>query len=423
MVMLSNLLRYRLMDRQGKTYPVEDFSIQLSGERYAPVTAILWREPNQRHRQESKRLQWSAVETWDEESRRIGVSHLDDSRPVEASWLESAILLKRDILDAILLDLQGRSPVLANDLQLERQGDQLLLKAVDIGFIAILRRLSGGLIREVHTNALRDWNSIEFLRGNPQVARAESDYHGQIARLPAGEIAYLADFLPYLYVAELLTFLPEPVAADTLEKMIPSLQIQPFEELDPQKGRRILALMRPDIIADLLSRLDTAKARDYLEHLPGDLRERVVKLLIYPDDTTGGIMTNDMITLPGSITAAQALSFLTENLKSPVYQNIIQFIFVVDSPAGQKLLGALTLRDLLIANGESRLDELMNACLITLSPDLRAHRAARRVIESGLTAVPIIDQESRILGVVTVDTALALTAPKTGGREVFRLYT
>jgi magnesium transporter len=134
-------------------------------------------------------------------------------------------------------------------------------------------------------------------------------------------------------------------------------------------------------------------------------------------------MTNDIFTLPGSTTAAQALSFLTENLKSPVYQNIIQFIFVVDSAAGQKLRGALTLRDLLIANSETRLDELMSACPITLSPDLPAHRAARRVIESGLTAVPIIDQEGRILGVVSVDTALALTAPKTGGREVFRLYT
>ncbi len=134
-------------------------------------------------------------------------------------------------------------------------------------------------------------------------------------------------------------------------------------------------------------------------------------------------MTNDMLTLPSSTTAAQALSRLTDNLKSPAYQNIIQFIYVVNSAPGQKLQGALTLRDLLIASGSTRLEKLMNPYLITLSPYLPAHRAARRVIESGLTAVPVIDQDGRILGVVTVDSALALTVPKSGGREVFRLYT
>ncbi len=423
MLMLSSLLRFRLVDGQQKTYHVEDFAIQLSAEAYPPVTGLLYREPGKMPGQGAMLLPWSAVEGWDEAHRRIRAGQLDKSQPAGADWLEKAVLLKRDILDAIVIDLPARSPVLANDLLLEKQGEKLLLKAVDIGLAAILRRLSGGLVRTVHPAALRDWNAVEFLRGNPQAARSGLEYHRLIERLPSGDIAYLADFLPYLYVAELLTLLPEPTAADTLETMIPSLQIQAFEELEPKKAHRLLALMRPDIIADLLSRLDTQKAREFLDQLPRDLRERVLQLLAYPDDTAGGIMTNDMTVLPGSTTAARAFSYLVDRLKSPAYQNILQFIYVVDSPSGQKLRGALTLRDLLIASGNSRLDTLMNPSLVTLSPGLPAHKAARRVIESGLTAVPVTAQDGRLLGVVTVDTALALTVPKTGGREIFRLYT
>lgn len=419
MLMLSQLLRFRIVDHQQHFARPADFAIDLDASIYPPVIDIIWNNPGR----VPFRLHWAQVQQVDESRRRIEVQDLDESQPVEPEWLEKAVLLKRDILDAIMLDLQGRTPVLANDVLLEKQDGALLFKAVDIGFLAILRRLSGGRFHAVRKSAFRDWIYIEFLRGNPAAAHSDLEYHGLINRLPAGEIAYLADFLPYLYAAELLAYLPEPLAADSLEMMMPDLQIQAFEELEPAKAGRILALMRPDIAADLISRLENGKARGYLEQISREQFERVIKLLGYPEGTTGSFMTNDMITLPRETTASEAMTTLMNTLKLPNYNNFIQFLYVVDSRQNQRLLGALTFRDLLIADPDARLDEIMAPYAIALHPFSLSMEAARRVIESGMSALPVIGQDGEILGVVTVDSALALTVPKSGGREVLRLFT
>src|SRR5205814_5352962 len=121
-----------------------------------------------------------------------------------------------------------------------------------------------------------------------------------------GEVARLMDAMPYLHAAELLTLIPNPLAADTLEAMSPERQVQVFEELPLDQGVRLLALMAPDAAADLVGRLDPEIARTYLEALPGAPRKRLVDLLRYPDDVAGGIMTNQVVTAAVGWTVAWA---------------------------------------------------------------------------------------------------------------------
>jgi hypothetical protein len=111
--------------------------------------------------------------------------------------------------------------------------------ALDQSTRAVLRRLSKGVIGARPGDTLYDWKYVEFLRGHPESVRRGASYYRRIERLPPGEIARLSDAVPYLHAAELLTLLPDPIAADLFEVMSPERQLQVFEELDEDKSEPI----------------------------------------------------------------------------------------------------------------------------------------------------------------------------------------
>ncbi len=420
MAMLSDLLRRKLIDERGREARLGDLAVDLSAGDYPPVTYLTWRLPGKTQ----LRASWGAVRGVRSGGRVLRLDDLEGGEPVQEDWLAQAVLLKRDILDALVLDLRDRTALRANDLWLEEDDGGFSLCAVDASLGAVARRLSGGRIARNARRGLHDWKYTEFLRGDPQAARAGRDYHGLIGRLPAGEIANLADALPYLHAAELVTLLPDTKAADTLESMMAERQLQVFEELAPEQARRLLTLMRSDIVADLLGRLEPERARYWLEHMPRAQYDRVLRLLRYPEDTAGGIMTNDMVVLREDLTVGEALALLREQLKRPDFINFIQMVFVVDDEAGRRLRGVMSLRDLLVADDGRKLAEVMDPYIVTLAPLETASSAARRVIDNELTGLPVVGPEGKLLGVVTVDSALVLaTAAGWGGREAPRLFS
>jgi magnesium transporter len=158
--------------------------------------------------------------------------------------------------------------------------------------------------------------------------------------------------------------------------------------------------------------------------MPRAQYERVLSLLRYPEDTAGGIMTNDTVVLREDITVGEALARLREQLKRPDFINFIQMVFVVDDEARRRLRGVMSLRDLLVADEERKLAEVMDPYIVTLAPLEPAINAARRVIDNELTGLPVVGPEGKLLGVVTVDSALVLATPAGwGGREAPRLFS
>jgi Mg/Co/Ni transporter MgtE len=324
------------------------------------------------------------------------------------------------MLDALIIDLQQRRVTRANDLWLEEEQGQLFLRAADTSVRAFLRRLSRGRWGAVQEDSLSDWKYMEFLRGDPQAARAGAGYHRRITRLPAGVIAHLTDSLPYLHAAELLTLLPDPIAADTLEALPPERQLQVFEELEEDQGRRLLELMAPDLAADLLSYLSPLTARRYLNLLSVRQSERLIELLRYPEDTVGGIMTNDMFRVPVRSTVQEARQLLHDQDQGP---DFVYFVYIIEDQETQRLRGVLTLRDLLVAEEERKVEEVMNLYLILLHPLDSARAAAYRVLTSHLAALPVVGEEGRLLGVVTVDAAVAQVAPPSWRGQAPRVFS
>jgi magnesium transporter len=407
MVMLSELLQYRVNGSEAEHNQLTDLVISQLDTDYPPVTHLIDRPSNQRG---ERLLPWNAVKGIDQAARQIKVENHRQAKSPDT--LRQAVRLKLDVLDALILDLQNRRTTRANDLWLEEdRGSQLRLRlaAADTSGRAILRRIVGGRFHERNRPSLYDWKYIEFLRGDPQAVKTGAPYHRRIIHLPPGEIAHLSAAIPYLHAAELLSLLPQQLAADTLEVMSPERQLQVFEELEETFALEVLRHMAPDLAADMVAHLDIKLAQHYLNRLPKTAGKRIVDLLRYPANTVGGIMTNDVVTVSPALKIGKARSILREKLKEP---DFVYFIYAVEDKPPHKLRGVLSLRQFLTADDEQTVEELMNPYLLALSPFDSPTEAGYRLLNSQLAALPVVGKQGELLGTVTIDAAVSQVAPR-----------
>jgi magnesium transporter len=414
--MLSKLRYFCLLDDGGGRHALADIAVALLKRDYPTVTQFLYRNSAG----EQMMLPWHVVKGIDWRHAQINVSSFDSAQSVTEESLRREVLLGRDVIDALVLDLHNRRVTRANDLWLEEENGKLLLKAADTSSLAILRRLSRGLFGSGPSHATYDWKYIEFLRGDPHAVRNGAGYHMRIKRLPPGDIAGLCSSLPYPHAAELLTLLPDAVAADTLAAMMPDRQVQVFGELEDEQSIRLLARMRANDAANLLRRLTVESTKSFLKRLPKARSEKLVDLLRYPEATVGGIMSNDMVTLTLDQTIREALLRLRERLKQTDFTH---FLYVVESEASRLLRGTTSLQDLIVADDDRRLHEIMNIYVTTLDPLEPADAGAYRVLNSHLAAMPVMGREKQLLGIVTVDAAVMQVAPQSWTVQAPKIFS
>jgi CBS domain-containing protein len=416
MIMLSYLLRFAVTDEKQNRARLTDLSVALLDADHPNVTQLFFLSPDNK----IMRLDWSAVKTIDPRRRRIVVEDLEAGVECMSEEIKGEVLLAHDVLDALILDLLNRRTTRANDLLLEETGDGLRLRAVDASFGAMLRRISFGYYKRVTEKELYDWKYVEFLRGDPAAVDNGAGYRLRITRLPVGEIAQLADYLPYLHAAELLTLLPDPQAADVLEALPLNKQLQIIEEFSETDAVGLLGLMAPNLAADLMARLHTTTMKRYLEIMPRKKSERIIELLRYPENTVGGVMINDMIYTRADLTVKEAREHLRERLKEPDFVNLI---FLVDDEENRRLRGVVSLRHLLTEADDCRLEEIMHRFVQSLNPTDAALEAAYRLSGSQLSAMPVTNADGRLLGVMTIDAAIPLIATSASDVQGVRIFS
>jgi CBS domain-containing protein len=415
MLLFSKLRRFTLIDDQGRRAKVIDFIVELPPEGYPPVTHILFRHTS--HQLEV--LPWNAVVSVDHMARQIKVKDVEASELAPPESLKNKVLLS-DIDDSLILDLEDHRAARANGLLLKEENGALVLCGVDTSLSAIVRHITGGRFSYVPDATIHDWTTIEFLRGDPQAVKAGMPYRHRITHLPAGEIARLTSQLPYMHAAELVTLLPDELAINTLEAMTARRRLQVFEELDEDRALRMLQMMAPDVAADLLGALQTETMQVYLDRLPKIQSERIIDLLQFPEDTVGGIMTNDIVFAPMRLTIAEAREKLRERLKEP---DFVYLIFIVDDEVAKRQLGIIQIRNLLTGDDNQTLEEIMDKKVPTLDALESAEEAAFKVIESQLAALPVVGPDGRLLGAVTVDAAVLQAAPQAWGSQAPRIFS
>jgi magnesium transporter len=195
--------------------------------------------------------------------------------------------------------------------------------------------------------------------------------------------------------------------------------VQVIEEFDESEAVDLITRMSPDRATDLIGNLGVETMKKYLGMMPKKQRERIIELLRYPENSVGGVMINNIVFFGGGTTAKTARESLRSHSKEV---DFISVIFVTESSTSNALIGALTLRELIDASDDARLKDVMDPFVATLSPFDPALDAAHKLIGSQVAAMPVTNEESILIGAMTIEAAIGqAVAPGSGlrGLKVF----
>ncbi|MGI8474792.1 MAG: magnesium transporter MgtE N-terminal domain-containing protein [Thermomicrobiales bacterium] len=341
-----------------------------------------------------------------------------DIRPFERR--ESEALLRRDILDKQLIDIDGRRVIRANDLLLAHVDDGYRLVGVDISPQAIWRRLGPSrLTRGVAGQEIIDWSEVESFATDIPMVRLRAPHSG-LARLHPVEIAQIIDDLSLHQGQEILESLDDETAADAMENLDPDDAADLLERLDPERAADILDEMAPDDAADVLAEMSDEDSDELLGLMGTEESEDVRELMEYADDfaedSAAGLMTTDFVAVAPDVTVETCLAGLRAipDPPDPLY-HLYLVEDVPDEPGKeterQRLLGVVPIRDLLFADAGARLSDLSFPQHQTVPPEESARSVAHMMAEYRLATLPVVDADGCILGVVQIDDAMDVLIP------------
>ena len=317
--------------------------------------------------------------------------------------------LAHQVLDHQIIDVNGVRVVRVNDLQLAPTDGTYRLVGVDVSTAGLLRRM--GASRFLAALGLRftpkaiAWEAIEPVESGASGVKLKIS-HADLARLHPSDIAQIICQLDQHHVHEVLEGLDDEAAADTLQEVSPDLQVAVIRGMEPERAADILEEMEPDDAADILGDLEPDKAEDLLSRMETDEAEDVRELLAYEDDTAGGLMTTDVVTVPPHVTAEQAIGLVRQQAAA---MDNVYFVYVVDE--AERLLGVLSLRELIVADPSTPIGRVMHRELIRGRLDDSKEEIARLIAKYNLLALPIVDDQGRLKGIVTVDDAMDVVLP------------
>ncbi len=364
-------------------------------------------------------IPWSAVSQLDPEIRLNADRASLRPRPLQPD----EITLRETLLDKQVVDTQGVRVVKVNDLFLSKSNGELLLTGVDVGATGLLRRL--GAERSVQwvfrhlgrplTDHALPWTYVAALGGAVTPLKLGISRERLRAIHPA-DLAELLEEMDREERVEVMSALSHEDAAEVLEAAEPEVQTNILRSLPAERASDILEEMEPDEAADALGELPQDTASDLIVRMEPEAKAEVSRLLTYPPDSAAGRMSLNYITIPDTYTAEQTITRLRELAPDA---ETIYYIYVVD-PQG-RLLGVLSLRGLLLADPLTPITRLVSPEVIAVRADESDEAAAALLMKYDLLAVPVLDAEDRLLGIILVDDVVDLLAERLGGRVPRRL--
>jgi CBS domain-containing protein len=324
------------------------------------------------------------------------------------------LYLVADLLDKQIVDVDGRKVVRINDIELANAGGHLRVIAADVGVAGLLRRLglksfgkrfTPGIYRRVPRSMIA-WDSVAPIRtANPSEVSL-SVKESKLARLHPSELAEIISDLSAREAAAVVRQLDDETAADAFEHLDAETQKTLIDEVGTERAADIIEEMDSDDAADLLAELPEEQQSELLAEMSSYTADELRELVKYDEDTAGGLMTTDYTWIYAHRTTEATIRKIREIAPTSEF---IYYLYVVDK--NDRLLGALSLRSLLLALPTAFIDRIMDTDLVTVHPDTQAVEVAAIIARYDLLAIPVVDNDGKMLGIVTVDDAIDAIMP------------
>jgi CBS domain-containing protein/sporulation protein YlmC with PRC-barrel domain len=323
------------------------------------------------------------------------------------------ILICRDLLDKQIVDINGAKLVRVNDLELGDVKGTLCLVAADIGFRGLLRRLGVerrgerlfSLFRAKLPHKLISWRYVQTIE--PKLARLTLTVSRQkVAQLHPSDLAEIISEVSQKERTALFGSLDVDTAAEALHELEPSVQADIIDDMSKERASDILERMPPDEAADVLGDLPEAKAQELINLMEKEEALDVQELMEHEEDTAGGLMTTAYLSFPPEMTVEEAIREL--RLEAPDVETIY-YLYVLDS--GERIVGVLSLKHLILASPQTLLSDIMTTPVKTLPLDAGQQDVAEFISKYNLLAAPVVDEQSVMHGIVTVDDVVDFLLP------------
>jgi magnesium transporter len=336
---------------------------------------------------------------------------------------ESDLFLARDVLDKQIIDTNGVRVVRVNDVELARVNESVYVANVDVGGTGLLRRMGltnlahrmAGKARAGFSTNVISWDDVELLPSDQTMRLKVPSEH--MADLHPADLAEIISDLSRSQSDDLLQSLDLETLADTLEEVEPDFQASLVEGMSDEKVADVLEEMAPDEAADLLAELPKDRSEDLLELMEDDEAKDVRKLLAYPENSAGGLMTTEFVAIPPDLNAEQAIAQLRATASEA---ETIFYVYVTD-PEGH-LIGVFSLSDLILSKPETPIRALMHHRVFSVNLYDSQDDVAQAIAKYNLLAIPVIDDQNYLHGIVTSDDALDGIIPTAWKKRLPRLY-
>jgi CBS domain-containing protein len=398
-----------LLDPAGaKLGRVDDLIVRLGGEEYPPVTGLLATLAGRQ-----VFVPADAIAELDHGRATLRARRLD-LQPFERRPQE--VLLKKDVLDRQLINVDGARLVRSNEIELARLDGWYRVVGVDVGLRGLVRRVvPRALADSIGTSDFLDWASVEPFTGHVPTVRLRVP-HPKLARLHPAQLADLVEQASHGEGQEILGAVggdPE-LEADVFEELEHHHQQEFVEERSDAEVAQVLARMEPDDAADLVRELPEERREEVVRLLPLVQRRRVRALLGYDPATAGGLMSPEFVCLYGEATREETLDRVR---RSRVHADGAAWVYALTSH--RRLRGGAPLADLIRADEGARLADVVRP-VPTVTADTELEEVARLMTDYDLTVVPVVGEGDVLIGIVTVDDVLELVLPE-GWRRRFNI--
>ena len=327
---------------------------------------------------------------------------------------EGDILVKRDLLDKQIVDVDGAKVVRVNDIKLGRLNHLLCIFSVDIGFRGLLRRLGYEHFGERFARAIRrdiphaeiSWSYVQPLEANSS-RLALKIARDQMNEMHPADLADIIENIPVQSIRTVLDSIDAETTGETLYELESDMRNLVINQLDDEQITDILEEMEPDEAADVLSDLPEQKAQELLDMMDQEDAEDIQELLEHEEDSAGGLMTPDYLKLTPDITVGQALEIIracADEVETIFYGYVVT--------ADDRLVGIVSLKGLIMNPPETLIADFMEDNIKSVRIDAELVDMLETLAKYDLIAIPVLDSEDKMAGIVTVDDVLAHYLPQ-----------